>query len=172
MEFWRGTGQVAVLRHVIADCDGRRIAVTHFKVQIADAAVEGEFVSVYHRTASGRRTRGELQHIPARAEKLVALLVAGRIGTKHKYGPVRAIADQPDARPQVDGARDPVSPLGDEDDATTRRSGRVISRALRRGSPPPSPPPPHPTAPPLQMRGVWARGPLIKDGLREQGGRS
>src|ERR1017187_408944 len=132
MEFWRGTGQVAVLRHVIADCDGRRIAVTHFKVQIADAAVEGEFVSVYHRTASGRRTRGELQHIPARAEKLVALLVAGRIGTKHKYGPVRAIADQPDARPQVDGARDPVSPLGDEDDATTRRSGRVINRGLDR----------------------------------------
>ena len=45
---------------------------------------------------------------------------------------MRAIADQPDARPQVDGVRDPVSPLGDEDDATTRRGGRVINRGLDR----------------------------------------
>ena len=41
-----------------------------------------------------------------------------------------AIADQPDARPQVDGVRDPVSPVGDEDDAATRGCGGMVDRSL------------------------------------------
>jgi hypothetical protein len=102
----------------------------------------------------------------------VAFLIAGRIGTKHKYGPMRAIADQPDTRPEVDGVRDPVSTLGDKDDATACRSGRVINRGLDcwrivgdtigRGT----------IGPVLQVRRVWIRGTLGEDGLREQGRRS
>ena len=83
-----------------------------------------------------------------------------------------SIADQHLSRPKVDSVRNPVASLGDEDDATTRRSGRVVNRGLdcrgivghtiSRSA----------IGSALKIRREWVSGTLSEDGLREHGRRS
>src|SRR5579862_4151594 len=95
----------------------RWISGAYCEIDIADAAVESEFICIHHFLAGSRTLRCKLQHISPSPKKFVALLKAGRIWPKYEYRPMLSIADQSNSRPEVDCVSDSIFTLGDEDNA-------------------------------------------------------
>src|SRR5580693_129763 len=113
-------------------CDCGWVAVADLEVQIADTAIEREFVGIDDGLARSGTPRGKLQHVSASAEKFVAFLVSRGLRSKKEYRAVRAVPNQPYPRPQVDRAADPIPSLRNKDHAFSRCLLHAIDGGLDR----------------------------------------
>src|SRR5579863_2104095 len=136
--------QVCVLGNVEADGDCRGIAGADLKINIAHSRIEGVFVGVRYvvigRNAA-RRWKGNA--LPgtqnggrtcARKHDHDALagLKSRRVVCQYENRPGGAIPDEPDTRPKIDGARQPVAARGNEHDSLANATFRFVDRRLNR----------------------------------------
>ena len=111
--------------------DRARVPVADLDVDVAHRRVEGPGSGVGRTAAAGPpvapgpRAREEHHLVFG-----VPVLVAGRVGRQHEHRALRAVPDQPDRRPHVDGLRQPVPALGDEDDALADGFLHPVDRLL------------------------------------------
>jgi hypothetical protein len=134
--------QVGVLGDMEPDCDGGRVALADFEVDVAHRRVKRTGVGVgnvvVRRNGTGRwkcdgaasaralvaREAGEHDH------DAHALLETWRIRRKQEDGTGSTVADEADARPDVDGAHERVAAGGDEDDAFALCAGGLVDGGL------------------------------------------
>ena len=120
----------AVLGVARADADRTRVAGADLEVDVAERRVERARVRVRRRARVPGPAAGEEDHVAGR----LLVLVAGRAVPEHERGPPRAVADHPDARPDVKRRGEPVATFRNEDDALARRLLHRVDRLLdRRG---------------------------------------
>ena len=100
-----------VLGVVRADSHGAGIAVLDFDVNIADGGIERAGVSIRRRSIAVRARAGEENHVGG------TLLKTRRVGGEDEGGALGAIADQADARPDVNCLGEAIAAGGDEEDA-------------------------------------------------------
>jgi hypothetical protein len=106
----------AVLSDMKPNRDRRRIPFLHLKIDVAHAAVKGEFGAVAEWSAGLWTGIGKMDHVFSRS-----FLKTRGIFAQNEYRPVAAVPDQPDFLPNEDRFPQPVSPFGDENHADSRR---------------------------------------------------
>ena len=140
--------QQGMLRRMEANGDRARVAGADLEVDIADGRVEGTRVGVghgaagWHHSAWGRRKMEWRRPAACRAgarageEKHVgdAVLVARGVFAQHKDRPLRAVANDPYARPEIDGASDAITALRDKHDAFALGGLQLVDGRLHRSA--------------------------------------
>src|ERR1700761_2345442 len=119
----------AVLRAVEADGHGRRVTIPQFEIDVAQAAVKREFAGVGNGLSRCRAFVGVPKHVVMRA----ALEIA-RVRRQNEHRAMRAITDEANSGPNVDGMLDAVMSFGNEEDAMVCRFLKVIDSGLKRGT--------------------------------------
>ena len=122
-----------MLRHMKADTNGRWIPIPNLEIDIADATVEGELVSIDNLLTRRRLGRRKLEHVLSRAWESMSGLVAGSIRREHEDWPLLAVADQTDTGPEMQRCTDAVTPLRQKNDALIRCFGDSVERGLEAG---------------------------------------
>ena len=139
-------GQIPVLGDVKADADGRRIIAADLEIDIAHRGIEGAVARIDDLPIRRHSSRWRLRHavIPARGRDAIqspsheekhatdSLLKPWGPVRQHEYRTFRAIADQPHARPDIDGSRDAKASLRNKEDSLAGCLLDSVDRGLNR----------------------------------------
>ena len=121
-------GEIAVLGDMEADADGGGIAGADLDVDIAHRAVERAGAAVRRGAAARPRVRRRKTACTCRFPP-----GTGRVLGQGQDRPAVAVADQADAGPDVDGLREAVGPLRDEQDAGPGAGRDLVDGLLQGG---------------------------------------
>src|ERR1017187_83360 len=134
----------AVLGVAGTDADGAGISVPDLEIDVADGGVEGAGAGVGGLTAGGASpvsgspaaatpasragpATGKEDHVAL----IVLVLVAGSVFAQEENGACSSIPDHADAGPDVDGLRQAVAALGNEDDSLAGGFLNLINGLLK-----------------------------------------